>query len=119
MQVVKLGDGGVTGRNHFRIDLTRNGEQCSGVDNTGQRVHACTPGPESILAGRAALLGVTRQQALKSMTVRVHQPRDDDANFEIAVFDSAVSHNRRDLAGGDLEPYILGPASCKQRFPGK
>ena len=53
------------------------------------------------------------------MTVRVHQSRDNNANFKIVAFDSAVSRYRRDLAGSDLEPYILGPASCEQRFPGK
>ncbi len=80
MQVVKLGDRGVTRLQHLDEQLCRDDLEVRGRDPVGERVHRLPPGPEAVARGQP-VLRIPRHGALEGVAVSIrhagnHEPRD-------------------------------------------
>lgn len=110
VQVVKLGDGGIAGLEHFLVGLLRDCSEQRRIDRAGQRIHALAPRPEAVFTGRRSFLGPAGQGSLKCMAVGIAESRNDDTGDDVGLLRAGVHGNAFNAPGINAKADIVCPA---------
>lgn len=113
-QIVKFRDGGESAAEEFDKELRRNRLDGLRSDRVEELVHAATPRPERVTAGRAAF-GQPGHRPLKRMGVDVRYTRNRDTGHMPRTMGIRTALDGGDPATGiDADADIVGPTSREQ-----
>ncbi len=119
VHVVKFGNRGVTGLEHFDVQLTGDDAELIGADFSDEAVHQIAPGPETVV-GVAGHFGQSSHGALEGVRVQVgHSRQQRPAQAFGAVCAGIGVDSGQQAIGADLETYIVGPSLRQQCAFGK
>ena len=110
VQIVKLGDAGVTRLEHLDIKLRGDSFVVFGRDAREKAVHQFAPCPEIIVA-RAAFLGEPRHGALEGMRMHIGHARQQRTGHHFRALGRGIGvYFAYQAVVADVDQHIAAPA---------
>ncbi|MNX77980.1 hypothetical protein D3C86_1095480 [compost metagenome] len=119
VHVMKFSDGGITGLEHFDVQLTGNHAELIRADFSDEPIHQVAPRPETVVR-IAGHFSQTRHRPLEGVGVQIRHARQQRAAQPFGAVCGGIGLNLGQQAiGADLKTYIVGPSVRQQRAFGK